>query len=74
MLRISDEPITFSALERIAAQHYNAFMDTMEFIRLTYSCEDSERWEFCDETKSVRRVKVPTMEWLPFEEKNDELP
>lgn len=72
MMRVSSEPLTFSALERIAAQHYNGFMDTMEFIHLTYPCEDSERWEFDDETKTVRRAKLPDMEWLPFEEANDD--
>lgn len=64
---------TFSDLELTASYHHSRFMDAIEFIRLTYPCEDSERWEYDDETKTVRRVKLPDMEWLPYEEKNDEI-
>ncbi len=71
MAQTSFEPVTFDFLERVVVQHYEKFMSTMEFIRLTYPCEDSERWEFDDETKSVRRVKLPDLEWLPYEEANE---
>lgn len=62
---------TFSDLELAASYHYSRFMDTMEFVRRTYPCEDSERYEYDDETKTIRRVRLSDMEWLPYEEPND---
>lgn len=62
---------TFSNLELLAAYHYGCFHEVMEKVRLTYPCEDSERWEYDDETQTVRRVSLPNMEWLPFEEANE---
>lgn len=62
---------SLSTLEKIAHYHYWAFHNAVDKVRDIYPCEDSERWDWDEETGTFRKIKLPSLEWLPFEEANE---
>ncbi len=63
----------FQYLQDHAANSFESFLDCLEQVRKLYPLPDNQTWEWNDQTMKFRRVKLPEMEWLPFEEANDEL-
>lgn len=61
-----------SSLKNQAEAHFKFFYELMEELNREFYVPDT-RWEIDEETFSVRRVKLPEMEWEQFEEANDEL-
>jgi len=62
---------TLAELEKIASLHYWAYHNIVDKVREIYPCEDSERWDFDEETESFRKINLPSLEWQPFEEANE---
>lgn len=66
-----DLTFLFKDLENRAAQSFHTFLHLMNDVRKTFPLPENERWEWDDEKLVFRRVKLPDMEWLPYEEAND---
>ncbi len=62
---------TLATLEKLATLHYWAYHNIVDKVREIYPCEDSERWDFDEETETFRKIKLSSLEWLPFEETNE---
>jgi len=63
----------FQRLRDFAALQFGEFLGALKEVREKFPLPDNERWEWDDENFKFRRVKLPDMEWLPFEEPNEEL-
>jgi len=63
----------FQYLEDHAANSFESFLDALKDVRELYPLPDGQMWEWDDENMKFRKVKLPEMEWLNFEEPNDEL-
>lgn len=64
----------FQYIQGCAVNAFKEFLLCQRQLRKLYPLPENERWEFDDENFKFRRVKLPDMEWLPFEEPNEELP
>lgn len=63
----------FQYLENDAASHFKAFMSCWETVRQKFPLPDDQAWEWDDDNMKFRQIKSPEMEWLDFEEPNEEL-
>ena len=63
----------FQYLQDHAANSFESFLDCLKDVREMYPLPDGQMWEWDDENLTFRKVKLPEMEWLDFEEPNDEL-
>lgn len=63
----------FLWLQNIAAEYFEEFQQALNETRRMFPLGENEKWEWDDENLKIRRIKLPEMEWLPFEEANDEL-
>lgn len=63
----------FQQLQGFAALQFGEFLGALKDVREKFPLPANERWEWDDENFKFRRVKLPDMEWLPFEEPNEEL-
>lgn len=63
----------FQYLQDHAANSFESFLYCLEQVRKLYPLPGGQMWEWDDENLTFRKVKLPEMEWLPFEEANDEL-
>jgi hypothetical protein len=63
----------FQYLQDHAANSFESFLDCLKDLREMFPLPDGQMWEWDDENLTFRKVKLPEMEWLDFEEPNDEL-
>jgi hypothetical protein len=63
----------FQYLQDHAANSFESFLDCLKDVREMFPLPDGQMWEWDDENLTFRKVKLPEMEWLDFEEPNDEL-
>lgn len=59
-------------LKSRAAECYKGLVAVLDTLNRDYSKPDT-RWEVDEMNGSVRRVKLPSLEWEEFEEPNDKL-